>query len=196
MLKDLPNIVLAIKHRAISPFCTLLQYGISIQSNTGTSIEQFLAEIPAFSPEYIKGDLETIFLDGNAVDSLSTRFHKRQHTLALSAIMPGLVGAILRKNSIHARLRTTSVDDVDSKTSELSLIKLKIFNRIAQECGPKILANSVIFETSNLLKSFTQRPQLLKNILHIRRDDLIITPNEFLKTLNEFKEIRISVYER
>ncbi|MGL1931608.1 MAG: hypothetical protein OCC45_07580 [Desulfotalea sp.] len=195
-INNLPHIDFSITSGKILPFCTLLQHGVIMPSKTGISVEKFLQNISVFSQEYIKSELETIFLDGEPLDELETEFNKPHHTLALSAIMPGLAGAIMRKNSIHAPLRSKSSAMITSAKSENCLIRLKIFNRIAQECGKSILADSVIFPCKPLLKTFAQRPNLLHSIDKISHANNQINDDELIIILNNFDHIHLTAREK
>ena len=57
------------------------------------------------SPEYVDKRIQTLFLNGKAIDNPDTALLKEDSTLALSAAMPGLLGATLRKGSYYARMR-------------------------------------------------------------------------------------------
>jgi len=55
----------------------------------------------------VKEKISTIFLDGKAVDSPETALLREGSTLALSSAMPGLAGAILRRDGPYASLRSS-----------------------------------------------------------------------------------------
>lgn len=82
--------------------------------------------------------------------------------------MPGLAGAIFRKNSLHAALRTSDSNNmIAAQTDKKTMVCLKLFNMIASEKGPELLEKGGVFAGSKLLDFFQQRSQLRQNITHI-----------------------------
>lgn len=160
------KIVLNVKR--IDPYTTLLQSGIYLESLAGQSIGFFLNSLPGFDMDYIINRIQTIFLDGNAIDDMETVFNKTKPVLAISAAMPGLAGVIFRKKSLHAALRTSSHQTMTpSFSGKKIIVRLKLFNMIAAEKGAGILHKGGVFNGSNLLEFFQQRPLLKQNIVHI-----------------------------
>lgn len=165
---------------------TLLQSGIALTCPTGTSIGVFLDSLPDFDMSYITDRVQTIFFDGNAMDDLQRRFTKAEHVLALSAAMPGLAGAIFRKNSLCAALRTQGrVTDSNMSPNATTTVCLKLFNIIAQEKGEMILRRGGFFTGKSLQNFFHNRPSLLQSATTLQFDSLEITPTAFLSHLQE-----------
>ena len=73
-----------------------------------------------------------IFLNGKAVDKIKTTAVTDGNILALSAAMPGLVGATFRRGGRYAAMRSNvSHKDENLKTSgESRIITLKLFTSI------------------------------------------------------------------
>ncbi len=165
---------------------TLLQSGILLTCPTGTSIGVFLDSLPDFDMNYITDRIQTIFFDGNAMDDLQRRFTKAEHVLALSAAMPGLAGAIFRKNSLCAALRTQgSFTASNISPNKTTTVCLKLFNMIAQEKGEKILQRGGVFTGKSLKDFFLNRPSLLQSATILQLDTLETTPTAFLSHLQE-----------
>jgi hypothetical protein len=122
----------------ISFFHQLLAQGILASTTSGTSIHTFLTISMGISPEYIDHRIQTIFLDGKAVDDIKNSFLKQDSTLALSAAMPGLVGATFRKSGFYSAFRKNISYEQPSTVSLEQAIDftLKLFNTIAKELGP------------------------------------------------------------
>lgn len=175
-------------------FATLLQSGVKIKCRAGKSIALFLQELPTFTKEYIVEVVQTIFLDGDPVDDLETVFDKEEQTLALSASMPGLAGAILRKNSFHSALRghTTKTSDLNFNFEE-SIVTLKLFNSIAQDKGTALLSGGVLIDVKKLLKFFNIRSTLIEKAIYIETDNVQITKEKFLKTLETDSLVRLTI---
>ena len=73
--------------------------------------------------------------------------------LALSASMPGLVGATMRKGGFFSGLRAniSHRKSSDTKSGEPeAVITIKLFNMIASEIGPIFLENGIILKANHL----------------------------------------------
>ncbi len=168
----------------IDRFTTLLQSGIHLPVESGMPLGVFIDSLPGFDLEYISNTIQTIFLDGNAMDDLEHPLTRQDHVLALSAAMPGLAGAIFRRNSLCAALRTRSDSRSTNKKSNHDLfILLKLFNTIALEKGGELLRSGGIFSGDILFSFFQQRPSLLDSIKSIKIDEKIQTVKDFLSSL-------------
>ena len=98
------SLYLTLKKNNLHHFFPLFQQGVIVKILTGDyqgSTFPYL-EIPA---EYVENRIQTIFLDGKAVDDLGEAKVRDGSILALSAAMPGLVGATLRRGGAFASLR-------------------------------------------------------------------------------------------
>lgn len=126
-------------------FCRLLAGGIFATTTSGTSIHDYLADDMGIPPDYIRNRIQTIFLDGKAVDDVNATIIKKDATLALSAAMPGLVGATFRKSGYYSTLRKTISHDRRAATSSRQPIPftLKLFNTIAGELGPELFTKGI-----------------------------------------------------
>lgn len=143
-----------------SLFATVFQGGVSMTVPPGTTLGSFLDSLPGFTMDYVADVVQTIFLDGTAVDDLQIPITGDSPVLALSAAMPGLAGAILRRNSFHAALRTTTTPRHADHHGPVTLT-LKLFNSIARDRGPTLLAGGVRVAARRLLDFFTTHPTLL-----------------------------------
>ncbi len=179
------QIVLTVERQNIGSYTTILQSGIFLESFVGQSIGVFLNNLPSFEMDYIVNRIQTIFLDGNAIDNMEAIFTKTNSVLAISAAMPGLAGAIFRKKSLHAALRTSSAEAVQQSSSGQKLmVCLKLFNMISTEKGAAILEKGGIFPGNILMNFFNQRPSLKKNIIHIELNKKPMTTEIFWSQLN------------
>ncbi len=168
---NLPNLELLVAPGTLLLFATVLQTGIAIQSRSGETLGAFLDRLPDFSKDYIINAIQTIFLNGTAIDDLETPLEGDNQILALSAAMPGLAGAIFRKNSFHAALRTTFKEkQAVHRDHAVIIITLKLFNSIARDRGSALLAKGVWINATSLLTFFKTSPTLLAHISHIGLD--------------------------
>src|SRR5665647_491591 len=99
-MDTLPLLILSVPHQAMAGFASLLQHGILLPVDRPVALLPFLLALPGFDAEYIENTVQTIFINGVAVDSLD-RSLPAGSTLALSAAMPGLAGAIFRRQGLH-----------------------------------------------------------------------------------------------
>lgn len=132
------DIIVHIVSNQITFFNQLLAQGIIVSTTEGTSVYHYLADGLGIAPEYINHRIQTIFLNGKAVDNVHNTFLKRNATLALSAAMPGLVGATFRKSGFYSSLRKNISLEQQSAASHAQTITftLKLFNSIAMDLGP------------------------------------------------------------
>ncbi len=86
-----------------------------------------------------------MFLDGRPVDDVDSAIIRSGSRLALSAAMPGLAGATLRKGGFYAGLRSGISFRGETKPPSKGQGKmvLKLFNRVAEELGPNLLEKGV-----------------------------------------------------
>jgi hypothetical protein len=139
------TIRITIKKNLLPLFFPLFQKGIIIKSLMGDNIKNFLARHLEVSPEYMESRIQTIFLNGKAVDDLETAVIREGSTLALSAAMPGLAGATLRRSGTLASFRqaiTFTAENGQIPVKE-GLVTLKLFNLLVSELGPRLLAKGV-----------------------------------------------------
>src|SRR3989304_1732354 len=113
-----------------SEFFQLLQRGFMLKAQVGCSIKRFLCEQVGLSPEYIAEKIQTVFLDGRPVDDLDSAIIKDGARLALSAAMPGLVGATMRRGGIYSSFRNTITHRETGARYAIGegFVHLKLFN--------------------------------------------------------------------
>src|SRR5512134_372411 len=104
-IESYPRLAFVVDRPLVSHFLLLLQQGVTVRSRVGCSVAAFLREEVGTSTETIE-KIQSIFLDGRPVDDLETAVIKDGSTLALSAAMPGLVGATLRRGGAYSSFRS------------------------------------------------------------------------------------------
>lgn len=110
--------------------------GIRIPLASSCSVRDFLCETLGLDPAYVESRITTVFLDGKVVDDLERAMLKEGSKLALSAAMPGLAGAALRRNGAYAALRESLCHPTDAVGGSGGFIEVKIFNLLIEELGP------------------------------------------------------------
>lgn len=185
---------LSVAPNSLPLFTTVLQSGIEIKTAEGEAAGQFLSKFPGFTAEYLADTVQTIFLNGTALDDLTTPLTGDNPVLALSAAMPGLAGAIFRRNSFHAALRTeTKALHSATGKNESITVTLKLFNSIARERGREMLEQGVSIKTHFLSTFLTKRPALLPQIVHIQSDEKEIQYEEMMNLFTEHPMINLNI---
>jgi hypothetical protein len=139
------TISLVAEPKLFERFLHLLQKGVKVTGRIGSSVLSFLCDDLGLSPEYVDKRIQTLFLNGKAIDNPDTSFLKEDSTLALSAAMPGLLGATLRKGSYYARMRNEISHQEQSQriTVHEGIVLLKLFNLLPAEIGLAVLARGI-----------------------------------------------------
>jgi uncharacterized lipoprotein NlpE involved in copper resistance len=142
-------------------FCQLLQNGFHLPVKVDCTLKQLLYDQFGLSPDYVESRISTIFLDGKPVDDIASSIVKKGSTVALSAAMPGLLGATMRRGGHYAILRS-GISHHSEQTSQRQLtdgvIVLKLFNVLARDLGPHFLSRGVWLSTADLKVFFDSRP--------------------------------------
>jgi hypothetical protein len=156
------HISLTIKSSLITAFSQLLQSGFWVKGIVECSVKSFLCEYIGLAPEYLEKRIQTIFLDGQPVDNVETATLRDGATLSLSAAMPGLAGAILRRGGYYAPMRDQISFKEKMMSASLQPCKffVKLFNLPLQEVGPLFLERGAWIDGNTL-----------NNILTTRSDD-------------------------
>ncbi|MGA2331408.1 MAG: hypothetical protein ABSG75_06590 [Syntrophales bacterium] len=156
------HISLTVVAGLIPAFSQLLQNGFWIKGNIGCSVKSFLCEQFGLSTEYLEKRIQTIFLDGDAVDDVEKAVVEDGATLSLSAAMPGLAGAVLRKGGYYAAMRDqiSCKGETTSASMQSGKVSVKLFNMPLQELGPIFLKHGIWVESDKF-----------KDVLKARADD-------------------------
>jgi len=150
---DAAELEIPVESARLPQFFQLLQQGITLRSQVGCSVRSFLLCRLQLSDEFIQDKIQTIFLDGKPVDDLDTAYVKDGCTLALSAAMPGLVGATMRRGGYYASLRAQISHCAEAENAPAAsegFITLKLFNFLTDLVGKKLLQDGVFAGRRNL----------------------------------------------
>ena len=121
---------------------TLFGRGIAVDVDAGCTIRTLVCEHLGISEDYLAAGIQTVFLDGWAVDDLDAVVVAPGAVVALSAAMPGLVGATMRRGGHYAVLRgnITLAGTGDSAfPSACGAVLIKLFNQVARDLGMPFL---------------------------------------------------------
>jgi hypothetical protein len=154
-----PHLCFVITAKWMSRFCLLLQRGFTIRAKVGCSVERFLREEVGLSPDTIE-TIQSIFLDGSPVDDLASAMVRDGSTLALSAAMPGLVGATLRRGGAYSSFRSTITyrETGPRCIAGEGFVQMKLFNLMMDKVGPDLLNKGLFVRPSDLLDFLSVQP--------------------------------------
>ena len=141
-------------------FSSILQAGFKVNVHTGSSIRDLLCNQFDVNPDYVEDRIRTAFLNGKPVDDFSTAIIESNATLALSAAMPGLVGATFRKGGDLAVFRGTITHRRGDTIVEerLGVVSIKLFNLLAKEIGSTFLKRGVMVDSNTARWFFSDPP--------------------------------------
>ncbi|MFH1112736.1 MAG: hypothetical protein V1792_02330 [Pseudomonadota bacterium] len=136
----------------LSGFQLLLQQGFAVETTVGSTIRAVLCDQLGVAHDYLDNRINTIFLDGKPVDDVDKATVGNGSTLALSASMPGLVGAAMRKGGLIARFRgaITHKDGDSPVAGGQGVITLKLYNLVVGELGPTFLRSGIILKDRDM----------------------------------------------
>jgi hypothetical protein len=145
---------MTVEPELVSRFFTLFQKGVFIRGKIGSSVFSFLSNECGISRDYIEKRIQTLFLDGKVVDDLHTLKIEDGSVLSLSAAMPGLLGATLRKGGYYAvfRRHISANEKIGRPLVREATVRLKLFNLVLKDLGPGLLREGIGVQKQDLLK--------------------------------------------
>jgi len=178
-------------------FCLLTGAGFKVDVPSGCSVRELICRRLHVPPDYLDNRIQTILVDSATVDDPDTALVSPGMTVALSAAMPGLAGAILRKAGPYAAMREGVTYDGrnagDAATREGSVL-VKLFNVVQQELGPGLLRRGILIP-GGVLDNFLCRSAdtLRRGILAAQVDGEPVPPHELFNICWADREVRLSV---
>lgn len=186
------SICLTLNPSLIPKFYQLLGQGFRLNVRVGCSIKELLCKQLGISEDYLEDRIQTLFLDGKSVDDVNTAFVMEGSSLALSAAMPGLVGATLRKGGNFAPMRSQISHQTD-KTSfsrKKGTIILKLFNLLVKELGPIFLQQGVWIHGKDFEVFLNRQPDnFLSCLMACRVNDEAMDPDQLSGIKFEDREV-------
>jgi len=192
-----PQILLEVEPDLQPAFFSLLGFGFYVDVQTGCSLKEFLSDNMGLDAAYIDNRIQTIFLDGKAVDTIDDCVIQDGSTIALSAAMPGLVGATLRRKSHYAAMRgpISHTDEPAVHSGAKGSVTVKLFNLIAKELGNDLLERGVRIDTGvfkQFIRTFNKNHSGKIKAAHIndKRIDPVLLAKTDLKDEKVFLQVR------
>jgi len=151
-IESYPHLAFVVDEPLVSHFFLLLQQGVRVRSRIGCSVAAFLREEIGAGIETIE-KIQSIILDGKAVDDIKSAMIKDGSVLALSAAMPGLVGATLRRGGAYSSFRSaiTYHETGEECIQGEGFVRIKLFNLLMTEFGPGLLRKGVILRSEDFI---------------------------------------------
>jgi len=146
------RVALVIGPEQLSSFFPALQRGVVVQAKVGCPLKELLCAQFGIPEEYVVGRITTIFLDNHPVDDLDRSLIHEGSRVTLSAAMPGLVGAMMRRSGFLATLRQgiSHAEQGSELKHDQGTVRLKLFNLLLSELGPLILARGIFLPKNEL----------------------------------------------
>ena len=195
------SLAFVLKPDHLALFFPLLQQGVRVEAQVGCDIQSLLCDQFKLAPDYLADRITTIFLNGKPVDDVASALVTDGATLALSAAMPGLVGATLRKAGCLASFRNTISHRNEEAPAACAdgYITLKLFNMLLQEMGPQYLAHGVWIHGRELQACLTGYPHDLEAVVvRLEQDGRVLDPAKLnrLQAIAPDEEVRLqATYE-
>jgi hypothetical protein len=191
-----PTLSLIAEPKLFEKFFQLLQKGVKVRARIGSTVLSFLCEDLGLSPEYVDKRIQTLFLNGKAIDNPETALLREDSTLALSAAMPGLLGATLRKGSYYARMRNeiSYQEKSEGITIHEGFVLLKLFNLLTAEIGPAVLARGIWLKGEELNQFLREIPdELLGEVRDVKADGQTVNLKGFVEKDSKNEPILLKI---
>lgn len=122
----------------------------------GCSIHDLLHDQLNIDEQLLETHVQTVFLDGKAVDNLHQSIIEDGCTVSLSGALPGLAGAAFRKSGFYAGLREAVSFHGMEKGQSLrpGSLTVKLFNLTGPTIGPFFLRYGIEIDGSELEEAF------------------------------------------
>lgn len=155
-----PRLAFIVDGPLVARFFLLLQQGVKIRRRVGCSVDVFLRQEIGAAPETIE-KIQSIMLDGKPVDDIGSALVHDGSVLALSAAMPGLVGATLRRGGAYSSFRSaiTYHETGQPCAPGEGWVSVKIFNLMMAELGSDLLRTGVLLRSSDLTGFLMERAE-------------------------------------
>ncbi len=154
------SLALTLRPDQLAAFFPILQKGVTVPATVGCTLKSLLSDQFAIPADYVTDRITTIFLNNRPVDDLDRSIIQDGSRVTLSAAMPGLVGATMRRGGFYAALRQgiSHIVDGEEVVGDCGTVRVKLFNLLLAELGPLVLARGVILEQGELAELLQNFP--------------------------------------
>jgi hypothetical protein len=165
------HIIISLKKGSRFPYLMngIFRQGVQVEIRIGSSIRDVVVNQLGMAEDYLENRVQTIFLNGKPVDNVDDARVSDNSVLALSAAMPGLAGATLRKSGKYAAFRqgiSLHGEPVLSEIQQKGWMILKLFNQVAEEQGAVLLVKGVWIDSREMLNVLheAQKQSLMQDV--------------------------------
>jgi hypothetical protein len=178
-------------------FFSLLRRGMLVSAPLPASLQGLLQETLEIPEAYVNDRIQTIFLNGRAVDDIRAAMVTDGDVVTLSAAMPGLVGATLRKGGQLTNLRSSISNHPLSAGVQAILpgvMMVKLFNLVCAELGPAFLNRGVVLPGGRFQEFLTDTwAELAPACLGVRIDQKNAAPEALPGAVAAGEVVRLKV---
>jgi len=177
---------LTVRSEVFNSFCLLTGGGFRVWISSACTIRDLLCTQLGIEENYLRDRIQTILLNSKVVDDPGAAIVTAGSQLALSAAMPGLVGATLRKGGYYAPMRSSISHDnrnTQGSAERQGSVTIKLFNLLQQELGGSLLQKGIQIP-GELLAGLLRRcnARLGSAIVTVVVDGELLPVAAFLKT--------------
>jgi hypothetical protein len=171
----------------VSLFFSLFEKGVVLSARIGCTLRDFLCGQLGIADDYLDQRVQTLFMDARPVDDVDEAVVRDGSVVALSAAMPGLLGATMRKGGRYAAFRKdiSQPSDACGICETPGRVTVKLFNMVAREIGGGLLEAGIEVDGSDLQRVAGRCPgELRRSIRNAQLDGRAVTPDPaFFSTL-------------
>jgi hypothetical protein len=166
-MEEARRIDLVLDPRGSRRFLGLVSEGIGVAAPAGCDLDTFFFRCLGLDPDYAANRVRTVFLNGRPVDDTSRAVLAPGDEVALSTAMPGLVGICMRRDSPIKSFRRDITHDPAAGTARTPgqggtiPVTVRLFNFIAAEAGPSLLAHVVYLAGERLARVLADGASIL-----------------------------------
>ncbi|WP_052812677.1 hypothetical protein [Desulfonatronum thioautotrophicum] len=180
--KALGNLPLMLmRHDAPELFSLLLQGGFLMPVPEPCTLREFLCELVGVCGVYTEKTIQTIFLDGLAIDDLDTALIRPGSRLALSAAMPGLAGATMRRGGYYRKMREgisqRSLESAQDQAKDPFRLQVRLYNMVGRDLAGLFLHQGILTPSSDFRQFLMSQPQKFFDHLHAVELDGVSLPS-------------------
>jgi hypothetical protein len=177
-------------------FSPLFQRGVLVAAVVGRGVKDVLCGQLGIAEDYLEQRVQTVFLDGKAVDDLVDSVVENGSVMALSSALPGLAGATLRRGGFYAALRSAISYDSTIAHSDVQngTFTLKLYNLVLNELGPALLQRGICItprEVVEIADALKRRESL--NDMTVMLDERETMPAELREWAERTEQERVPV---
>jgi hypothetical protein len=160
------KIAVFVESARIGLFFELLCTGILVETPTGLSVREFLYGVLGLEHKYVDTRIQTVFLNGRALDDIDGAILENGSVLALSGAMPGLAGAVFRRGGAYATLRSNvgAAPKPFIDAPHVGSVIVKLFNQTAADLGPMFFKKGIRVKGHMLSQFLQHNLEKLQNI--------------------------------